>query len=194
MQVDETTWAEIRRVWQETNEGQVKIAARFNVGHSTIGQRAIKERWGPRPKAARVIPLSLTDIAAATADRPAASAVAKAPPRQRPRRPPDTPQARAAKLLRLIDLQIDSMERTMATGEPMSAQDQERHARASGALGAQAEALTDTLASMDKPANDGREQHADAYAEAQRIRREIVERLERLHSQRLAARRSGPAQ
>ena len=82
----------------------------------------------------------------------------------------------------------------MREGIELSPQDQERQARTIATLRAESDVIKDTLAAKDPPAHDGREQHAEPYAEAQRIRREIVERLETLHAQRLAAGGSGAAE
>ena len=103
-------------------------------------------------------------------------------------REPDTPVARAVRMLRLIDLQLDSMERTMASGEPMSSQDRERNARTTTALTNLAETVTQTIANKDMVANDGRVQATDVCAEADQLRHEIAARIERLNEKWLAER------
>lgn len=98
----------------------------------------------------------------------------------------DTPQERGRRLLRLIDLQLASLERTMTTTEPQTAQEQERTARAITALANQAAAISDALESKVGQRDTGRDGSRDDAAEADRLRHEIAERIEKLNAKWLA--------
>ena len=192
MRVDEETWAEIRRVHSETTLSIAKIAVRFNVGHSTIDQRALKEGWPPRPsREVRNIPPPAERVAALMpASLPATNLSAEPAWNFEPREP-DTPATRTYRLLRLIDLQLDHMEKRMTTGEPMTAQDQERQARAFSTIIGHLETLTETPSENDKSRDAGwGAQDGGGHLEAERLRREIAERLERLNAQWLAQTKS----
>ncbi|MGQ0671680.1 MAG: hypothetical protein ACT4N2_02205 [Hyphomicrobium sp.] len=106
--------------------------------------------------------------------------------RLRDSREPDTAAGRAYRLLRLIDLQLDNMETRMSTGEPMSAQDHERQARAFGALVEHAETAMEILGGKDCGSDAARAADGAGSADAERLRREIAQRLERLNAQWLA--------
>jgi hypothetical protein len=212
MRLPPETWADIRRAWETTTTPVADIAHGHGTSPSTVYLRARKEMWPARPRIAvnpvqppaplalvlrPLAPVSFAEEASeertsmahageAAMAEPAAGAGEPAVPRA-----PDTPQQRALRMLRLIDLQLDSLERTMSTSGPQSAQDQERTARALTALGNQAAAVSETLEGKENSSDGARAAEEDARAEANRIRREIVERLEKLHAQRLAERGSG---
>jgi hypothetical protein len=103
-----------------------------------------------------------------------------------PRQAPDAPAERTLRLLRLVDLQLDQLETRMTSGEPGTAQDQERHARAFSTLLGHVETLTEAIAQHDQAPGGERAQSADERGEAERLRREIAERLERLNAQWMA--------
>lgn len=87
-----------------------------------------------------------------------------------------------ARLYRAISLKLEQMETRMANGEDRSAQDEERESRALGTMIANFEKVTEVVSGFDRaaePAARGTQQ-----ADAERMRREIATRLERLASQR----------
>jgi hypothetical protein len=179
MRLDPETWAEIRKAYLETTEPIRQIAARYGIVHSTISGRALKEGWPPRSVGMRVIPVI---------PPPAAHTDSGAPDERQEPREPDTAETRIRRMLGIIDLQLDRMERRMSSGRPLTAQDEERQARALRAIAANldkvTEAAADTFRDQGQGAASGRE------ADAERMRREIAERLERLNAQWLA--REGP--
>jgi hypothetical protein len=83
------------------------------------------------------------------------------------------------RLYRAISLKLEHMEKRMASGEARSAQDEERESRALASLINNFEKVTEAVAELD---TDGDEQRARVGADAERMRREIAERLERLGS------------
>lgn len=83
------------------------------------------------------------------------------------------------RLYRAISLKLEHMEKRMASGEDRSAQDEERESRALATLITNFEKVTEAVAELD---TDGDKQRARVGADAERMRREIAERLERLGS------------
>lgn len=185
MRVDEATWAAIRRAYTETTEPVYRMAVRFQVGRTTIHQRALAEGWPPRPSCAvHVTPAPLPQVATeqvspAPVDGDVAAALSL------PSREPETPEARVARLLRIIDLQLERMESRMRSSKPMSAQDEERHVRAVDTTVEVLEKVGEIATDATKPRRRGRKPDA-AAADTERMRREIAERLERLNAQWLA--------
>jgi hypothetical protein len=183
--LDTETWAEIRKAYVETTEPISQIAARFGIYRSTIQARASKEGWERPAPGSRI-------VRPPVAQQPAPNLHALA--RRRKRRKPDTAEDRIGRMLGIIDLQLDQMESRMTSGQPMTTQDEERQARAFGAIAGNLEKVTEAASDIfreaghDGAANghgDGRGLEAQR-AEAERLRREIAERLERLNAQWLA--------
>lgn len=163
MRVDDATWAAIENAYTGSTESMASMARRLGVATSTIRRGAKLKGWS-RP------------------DKRAAEPSDGAP-LQRPetRRDADIAEVRIRRLFRVIDLQLDHMERHMSMSEPMTAQDQERQARAVSATIGNLEKAMDAANEVLKtgPRAEGETGHAGA-AEAARMRREIAERLERL--------------
>ena len=63
-------------------------------------------------------------------------------------REPDTAEARIRRMLGIIDLQLDQMESRMSSGQPMTTQDEERQARAFGAIAGNLEKVTEAAADI----------------------------------------------
>ncbi len=80
----------------------------------------------------------------------------------------------------------------MASGEDRSAQDEERESRALATLINNFEKVTEAVAELEDDRGASRARSA-AGADAERMRREIAERLERLGSGGPAARGAGGA-
>lgn len=181
MVVDEATWAEIRRAWSETNEPANMLAVRFQVSTSAIGRRAIREGWPKRPpKAKRLVPKPRPEAAAVT---PPAR---KEQRTQTKPREPATPQTRVRRMLAIIDLQLEQLERDMASSEELTVQDKERLGRQFGGVIGSLEKVMEVASDNEKTraAKDGTN-GAGARA-AEELRHEIAERLERLNAQWLA--------
>jgi len=88
-------------------------------------------------------------------------------------------RALIGRLYRAISLKLEHMEKRMASGKARSAQDEERESRALATLINNFEKVTEAVAELD---HDGNARTAGAGADAERMRREIAERLERLGS------------
>lgn len=177
MKLDQAAWAEIRRACETTAEPLQQIADRYGVSRRRIYDKGKREAWLARPSPYCAKPES---NAAVSGD------ASEAPPfgKRRRKRKPDTVLARALRLLRLIDMQLDQMEIRMTEDELVTAQDQERQARAFSTLVGQLETVMQTIADKDRA--PGRSTDEGTTDDADRLRREITERLERLNAQWLA--------
>jgi len=167
MQIDDETWAEIRRAYAETSRPLTEIAARFGLTPRRIRARAQKEGW-PARNTAKGEAKRTND-----ADAPRAPKRSATLPTQRAQR------ALIGRLYRAISLKLEHMEKRMASGESRSAQDEERESRALATLINNFEKVTEAVAGLDKD-GDAARKPGRTGADAERMRREIAERLERL--------------
>jgi hypothetical protein len=167
---DEDTWAEIRHCYEETPEAQDRIAATFGVSRSTIRDRALREGWRRYVKGRKPVsrPVSTHNTAMTAEPEPIRPFVS---------RPPDAPDVRISRIYRVIDLQLDSLEKDMSSGDPVSAQDHERRARAMHLIIESLDQAKEAAAELLK-----REQHAagSTCAETERVRNDIAARVERM--------------
>lgn len=185
--VDAATWTEIRRRYDETAESLSSIARSYGLVPSTVTKHAKRHQWPPRtlPRGSAPVPESRDAGASGT---PPDEGPVQVPSLPLLRREPDTLVVRVQRMLRLIDMQIDTMEKTMMTAEPATAQDQERYARAMSGVLNNMDRVGELIATVqpDGKTKDGEGGDADAGAEARRLREEIALRLERLNAQWLA--------
>lgn len=174
MQRDDETWAAVRRAYEdEASVPLAEIARRFGLTPMRIGAKAKQEGWAGRAQ-------RQTRRARGSAKKKAGGASSAAPAkRARPGALPTRGAQRAliGRLYRAISLKLEHMEKRMASGEARSAQDEERESRALANLISNFEKVTEAVAGLDKE-RDARA--AGAGADAERMRREIAERLERL--------------
>jgi hypothetical protein len=91
-----------------------------------------------------------------------------------------------ARLYRASSLKLEHMEARMASGESRSAQDEERESRALGAMIRNFEKVTEVVADLDRSEGGRPKDAAAVSADAERMRREIAERLGRLATERVA--------
>lgn len=177
MQVDEDTWAAVRRAYADASVPLAEIAKRYGLTPLRIGARAKQEGWAGREERQRRSSGSAKRSASKKADASAAPAT---------RRPKDVLPTRGAqraligRLYRAISLKLEHMEERMASGDSRSAQDEERESRALATLISNFEKVTEAVAGLDKDRVAGRA--TGVGADAERMRREIAERLERLGS------------
>lgn len=175
MQVDDETWAAVRHAYADDAAPLAEIAARFGLTPQRIVARARKEGWPAR--SARVPAKKAKARTAAASPAPGAGAAARpsALPTRRAQR------ALIARLYRAISLKLEHMEKRMASGDARSAQDEERESRALATLISNFEKVTEAVADLDRDREAGGSRgRAGAGADAERMRREIAERLERL--------------
>lgn len=178
MALSKAAWAEIRRLY-ETGETADALAERFGVTRRTVLTHARNEKW------------TATDVAAGSAGcagAPRPEAVATLGERA----------ALIRRLYRAISLKLEHMETRMASGETRSAQDEERESRALATMIRNFEKVTEVAADFERAREPGapepgHRRTSSAAPDAERMRREIAERLERLHRQRDARSGSGGA-
>ncbi|MCC7250532.1 hypothetical protein [Hyphomicrobium sp.] len=176
MQVDDDTWAAVRRAYADASVPLAEIAKRFGVTPMRIGARAKREGWAGREERA-----GKTKGGAAKAGKSPAPVTPLSKRSRRDALPTRGAQASLiGRLYRAISLKLEHMEKRMASGEVRSAQDEERESRALATLISNFEKVTEAVAGLDENRDAART--AGAGADAERMRREIAERLERLGS------------
>ncbi len=177
MRLVEEQWAEARRLHETGGLSIAEIAVRFGVQPQTVRKRARVEGWAPKaPKAPK------------TAEPRATAARRKV---TRPRRPRTLVGRRELiqRLYAAMDTKLKLMEHRMKAqmknvgkGEDKtSAADHERETRALGAIIKHIAQVKEMQADLDRVAGGQPATAADAelFAEAERFRREIAERLAR---------------
>jgi hypothetical protein len=165
MQVDEATWAEVRLANTAGRESLKAIAARLGLTPQRIGLKARREGW------TRGNPEEKHDLDPALR-RPRRRNAGGLPTR-------GAQKAVIARLYRAITLKLEHMEMRMASGETRSAQDEERESRALATLINNFEKVTEAVAGLDRERQSVRAA-SRAGTDAERMRHEITERLERL--------------
>jgi type IV secretory pathway VirB10-like protein len=202
---DQPDWSEIRRLYLNGKLAIAGIAERHGVSAQRIARRAKHERWPPRrPRRSDGRPSKQSDKPAAKpyATRAAAPATKASPPKSPSKRSATATgttarslKARRTLVRRLytaIDTKLQQMERRMAHdmateqgSADTTAADHERDTRAIGALIANLSRVTEIEADLERiPGTaaapiDQQAEHQLAD-EAERFRREVAERLERL--------------
>ena len=161
-------WAQARHLRQDLGLSLRQIAARFGVHPSTLQKRAAAEGWSSR-----------TTTTAAVSEQPDAAA------------DPRSTVGRRELIQRLytaMDTKLKLMERRMETqmanlkkGKDLPSADHERDTRMFGAMIKNIEQVTEMQADLDRVAGGQPATAADAelFAEAERFRQEIAERLAR---------------
>lgn len=103
-------------------------------------------------------------------------------------------KGRAELTLRITGPLLELLEKQIKSCEGMTPQDMERYARAMSVLSDKAETAAAIIkdgsgkdaSNKDTAAHDGRDEQRSAYAEAEQLRHEIAERIERLNAKWLA--------
>lgn len=192
MQLDDETWADVRRAYEDGTASLKEMAARFGVTPQRIGVRAKKEGWAGRDRRRRRGPMAASEAGKTEATKGVGAAIRdEAPTRRRAALPTRSAQrALIGRLYRAISLKLEHMEMRMASGEARSAQDEERESRALATLISNFEKVTEAVADLDRD-KDAARRTGRVGADAERMRREIAERLERLGGVGPAGRGSG---
>lgn len=168
MQLTQQQWAEVRRLRDELDLPTDTIAARMGVHPRTIERRAAEEGWalrapGPKKKAKDASAFEAFTVAAR--------------------------RKLVQRLYKAMDTKLNLMERRMKTqlanlrkqGSDLSAADHERDARAFGTIIKNIDQVKEMQADLERVAGGQPATAADAelFAEANRFRQEIAERLAR---------------
>ena len=186
--LDVATWAMVRVAYEDTSESVSRIITRFGLGRQQLYDQIAIENWRMR-STARVktpadVPLRSIPHARAPPQTAAPDGETARPPVSGTAPRHDTPaQTHAQRLDRLhsiVDRLLEKMESNMTNSPDMSPQEQERAAKALTSTLTAFERVTDLAEAQSKApeTSDGGASHDSA--EADRMRREIAERLERL--------------
>ncbi|HRK19864.1 MAG TPA: hypothetical protein PK970_12970 [Hyphomicrobiaceae bacterium] len=203
MTPDDTVWEDIRRAYEHSDILIPEILKTYRIDAKALAARRKSEGWTPRKGVAGRKHKQAPDDASLQLSRATAEPEAPHEPEPKDTSPsakapkPPTPSRRRALVARLsaaIDKKLALLERRMdrvidaAVDEPPSSADIERDIRAIGALMKNLEQATDNdRAATGKSGRGGtgtsRDRTRDATASsdtADRIRRELGERLQRL--------------
>lgn len=169
----EETWAELKRLYIESDESVAGIARQFNVWPSTIFRRAAKEDWPRRSlnreeasRAAKVL------IASAESARMARFTLEK-------------------RLYQVMVKKLEKLEHRMSAGEELSPADNEREMREIATMVRGFEKVKEAGGADGNSARTGGQIGLGNAGEFTRMRREIAERLERLHRKQKSGDSSG---
>ena len=189
---DRPDWAEIRRRYEETDDATAEICAEAHLARADFDARRKREKWrrlNPRPFPPPRKPIApQTPVAAETLPPPVTSETAIAAAGT------DTLSALTNRrlldrLVVAISMKLEQLERRMTkdlaapeTADAASSTDHDREARAIGALIDNIGKLTELETGHGHSAAGRRTAAAatDLGHEAERIRRELAERLERI--------------
>lgn len=156
------TWGEIERAYVETDEEIRAIAARFSIAVATIYKRAAKCGWPRRRKKGQA------DVRAAIAR-----------------------QTLGERLFRVMIKKLEQLETRMESNAHGTAADREREMREIGAVVRGFEKVKELGAGDRNGQGDDGPSRVLAAHDAERIRHEIAERLERLYQRWNTARKPG---
>ncbi len=191
MSVDDTTWSEIRRCYEAGTESAAAIARRFSISAERIYRRARREGWarkgsasGPAPRKPESAPGKARKTSRTRADKPTAE--------------PERPGGKAPmvdRLYRAIDVKLTRLEARMRAHQETSAADSEREARELASMIRSFEQVSELKANIaERGARHGEKASTVSPADAERMRTEIAERLERLFGGRQSGARPGGAE
>ena len=107
------------------------------------------------------------------------------PPAVKPvRRTIDTPEQRIKRLFHLIDITLDNLEELMTSGDPLTAEDEVRKSRALNSVVGNLEKVNIAEAALTDSTERGNGGNTgDRHLKAEKLRRDIAQRLERLNAQ-----------
>jgi hypothetical protein len=201
MPIDDATWANVRRAYVDGSQSVKQICTEFGIDTFKLYARARQDQW----------PKRLAKILAA---RTAAKAVAQPSDAISPADPdsaelplPSNQRARSALIRRLykaIDTKLKQMEKLMASAAETSPADHERETRTLSTLIRNFERVSEfdpdlitkpaAAHTANAPAGSSSSPNSAASpssADAERLGRDIAERLVRIHEQRRLTRDAG---
>jgi len=202
MSVDDATWSEIRRGYSDGRESVVRLAARFGVSVGAIRYRVRRYGWtrsGSRfHRTGRVLPENIGKNARSVQGNRDGDMVSASRQQKRLKRtknvsgdPLATREEVVGRLYRAILRKLSNLEDRMDNEQPLSAAESERETRELSTMVRSFEKVTGVAAEIAKERKPKARESAGDSADAERMRQEIAERLERLHVQWDAEGRSG---
>jgi hypothetical protein len=166
VQLTQDQWAEVRRLRETLGLGIGEIAVRFGVNRRTVRRRADAEDWSAPPATATP--------AKRARSRNSHSVVGRRRLVQRLYKAMDTK-------LKLMERRMEAQIANLDQGKDLPSIDHERDTRMFGAMIKNIDQMKEMQADLDRVAGGQPATAADAelFAEAERFRREIAERLAR---------------
>ena len=167
MRLTPDQWAEARRLRETAGLGVSEIAVQFGVTEETVRRHAEKDGWLSPPGTAP-LPARRTRL------RGASAAVGRRQLIKRLYKAMDTK-------LRLMERRMETQMTDLDKGKDLTSADHERDTRMFGAMIKNIEQVKEMQADLDRVTRGQPATAADAelFAEAERFRREIAERLAR---------------
>jgi transposase len=183
MSREKATWAEVRRGY-ESGEGSVAaIAARFGISAGSIYRRVRREGWARRAKRTRKKQNEGGEREAGRTGTPKSS--------RRTRAKGATRRAASVELIERLynamDAKLKRLEARIAMHEDISAAESERETRELGSMIRSFEKVTAFEAAIEGRDRKGQRKPVIAPCDAERMREEIAQRLERICSERQAS-------
>jgi hypothetical protein len=193
--LDDDAWAAVRVAYEDTDEAVHRIGFRFGISRVRIYDQAAKDGWRmrsertvrcvadvppPRPQPLPVSVLVLqSEAEEATSNFDQSSSPMPSEASQHIDWTGQTHEQRLERLFRIIDQLLARLESTMTRNPNMTPQDHEKTARAVTQTVTALERVIDFSDPKKAPETSDGGKNNDS-AEAERMRREIAERLERL--------------
>jgi hypothetical protein len=186
--LDADAWAAVRVAYEDTAEPVTRILVRFGIQRHQLYDQIALENWRMRAtgilmSAADVPPPPTPPLPPARSET-AVDETADDGPVADIDRPVQSHAERMERLYRIIDRLLEKMESNVVKNPNMTAQEQERAARALTSTMTAMERMTDIADPKKAPETSDGGKNNDS-AEAERMRREIAERLERLSTKLL---------
>jgi hypothetical protein len=177
--LDAATWAMVRVAYEDTTESVTRIITRFGLGRQQLYDQIALENWQMRSTARVKTPADVPPRSVPPQGSVQVEAASPSPAHKLDV-PVQTHAQRLDRLHRIVDRLLEKMESNMTNTSDMSPQEQERAAKALTSTLTAFERVTDLADAQSKApeTSDGGTSHDSA--EADRMRREIAERLERL--------------
>ncbi len=184
MSVDDETWAEIRRLYLADDMTVSAIAKQFGISQGRIYARAKEHDWPRRSMRGR------KPVSNRRTKRSGGTTHFRQPTGDDATYVVQTAVVR--RLYGAIDAKLKRLEARMAKGAELSAADSERETRELGTMIRSFERVTEFAADIDKArtVSTGRDKPVTA-ADAEQMREEIAQRLERLHIGDVGSRDAG---
>ena len=187
MAVEDAAWAEARRLYGEGMSSLAEIADATGISVGRIRRRAMAEGWVRAARAQTGSRGSRSGRREGGMPRPsgrAGDARLGAATHGAAREAGSASAARAVvvqRLYRAIDTKLKRLEARMRSGKSLSAADSERETRELGTMVRSFEKVTELAAEIDRSKSKTDASRSDvSAADAERMRREIAERIERL--------------
>lgn len=195
MSLSEAAWSEVRRAYQGNGETVAAIAGRLGISEGAIYRRARREGWARRSKVSQSNPKRVKNAPTRSKVSDATGPVDQAATRQsrvkKPRRTTTTAalkgeQSKAELIGRLynaIDAKLERLENRMVADHDITAAESERETRELGSMIRSFEKVTAFAKTLQGRVDKQSRAATVDSSDAERMREEIAQRLERLCAQ-----------